>query len=137
MKTRIRQESAPYGGIDEALINVAVDAQKDVFDWFCKLPGFGDQFDIRMTPNHVMGLDYAHCISGGRGGLGRYVVIRLKQRIEELGIAVYTNCEATELLLDTQGKDFRWFVQKTRLAPWKYSVTQLCWHPVALSAIKK
>lgn len=104
MKTRIRQESAPYGGIDEALINVAVDAQKDVFDWFCKLPGFGDQFDIRMTPNHVMGLDYAHCISGGRGGLGRYVVIRLKQRIEELGIAVYTNCEATELLLDTQGK---------------------------------
>ena len=103
MKARVRRESAPYGGIDDELIDVTVDAQKDVFDWFCQLPGFGDQFDVRMTPHHVMGLDYAHCISGGRGGLGRYVVIRMKQRLEELGVTVYTSCEATELVTDSAG----------------------------------
>ena len=103
MKARVRRESAPYGGIDDKLIDVTVDAQKDVFDWFCQLPGFGDQFDVRMTPHHVMGLDYAHCISGGRGGLGRYVVIRMKQRLRELGVEVYTSCEATGLITDSAG----------------------------------
>lgn len=107
MKAQVRLENERYkqfGHMDDTLIDVAVDAQKDVFDWLCQLPEFGEQFDVRMTPHHVMGLDYAHCTSGGRGGLGRYVVMRMKERLRELGVEVHTCCEATELLTDAEGK---------------------------------
>lgn len=88
--------------VDPKLVEATIYGSGAFFDWLCELGGTEEVFGYQDTPVGF-GLDFLDKPVGARGGVGRWVVLKMREYCEKLGIQVLTGHRVTGLRRQQEG----------------------------------